>query len=140
MQKNIAIVLFVFVILFMCMITLGVFSHIKEWVYANHVNDKITHIFFASILTLLANFILQPRRIRIFSHEFLLGTLIMLFLFTLDETSQIFLPGREADPLDLAASYTGLLIGTGLFNLWVKRPHGKHRRDSSRSDVHLTAR
>jgi len=125
MRKNIAILLFVMVIFFMWMIMFNVLSEIRNWVYDNQINDKITHIVFAAVLTLLANFIFTPRKIRILSFEVLLGTAIMAALFFLDEFSQWPLPGRDANPLDLVASYSGLLIGSGLFRLLEDHSQGR---------------
>lgn len=145
MRKNIAILLFVMVILFMYMIMFNVLPEIRGWVYDNDINDKITHIVFAAVLTLLANYIFSPRKVRILSFEVLLGTAIMAALFFLDEFLQWPLPGRDANPLDLAASYTGLLAGAGLFHLLQQdHSHGRqanhHAADASKGvhtkDIH----
>jgi len=137
LHKNVAIILLVMVSLFMCMILIGFFSDIKSWVYANHTNDKITHILFAAILTVLASYITYPRKVRLFGLGVNLGAVILFFLFTLDETSQVILPGRDADILDLAASYTGLLIGYVIFFVYervrLSRKHPTLRSEPRKS-------
>ncbi len=105
----------------MCMIMVGIFGDIKDWVYANHINDKITHITFAAVLTFLTSYIVHPRKLCIFNFEIPLGALIMFFLFSFDEVSQVFIPGRDADPFDLLASYAGLAIGYLFFRRWKSR-------------------
>jgi len=127
MRKSVAILIFIMVVIFMCMLIagVGVFGGLKNWVYANSVNDKITHITFAIILTVLANFIFYPRVLRIFSFEIPPGSLLLAALFFLDEASQAILPGRDADLLDLAASYTGLLVGHLIFILWKRSRSAK---------------
>ena len=120
-QKRWAILLFVVILLLMCMIMVGILRDAKDWVYANHVNDKITHITFAAFLTFLASYILYPRKLHIFNFEIPFGALILFFLFSFDEASQVLLPGRDADPFDLLASYTGLVIGYLSFRQWKSR-------------------
>ncbi len=120
-QRRVAVILFMLVFLMMCMVMVGVPRELKRWVYSNNVNDKITHIFFGASFTFLANIILYPRKIRIFSIDLYWGTLIMASLFTLDELSQIPLPGRDANPLDLGASMLGLLIGYLAFYFLIVR-------------------
>ena len=121
MRRGIAIFLFVFVILIIFLITIEVFSDLNDLIYQNLGNDKIAHLFFACILAYLANFILYPRKVQLLSKEFLFGSVLMFFVYSADEISQIFIPGRDADPFDLAASLIGLLIGDWLVHLWERR-------------------
>jgi VanZ family protein len=99
----------------------GPYRPIKNWVYTNHINDKITHFVFAAILTFLAYYILYPQRVRFWSVEIPLGTLILLLILGLEETSQVFIRGRDADPFDLLASWSGLFLGNFLARWWDKR-------------------
>lgn len=119
-QKRLAILLFIGIVLVMFLILLGAgeFRHLKSWIYANHIHDKITHIAFGAILTFLASYILHPRALRFSRYEINLGTFIMFLLVSFDEISQVFLPGRDADPLDLLASYIGVVTGYILYRLW----------------------
>jgi VanZ family protein len=125
MRKLIAAMLFIMVLTFMFLIMIGVFSQLRGWVYANSTNDKLAHIVFAAILTLLANVMTHPRKVRVLSIEVLLGTFLMAAWFFIDEFLQWPMPGRDANPLDLAASYAGLLLGAGVFRLWYKVSHRK---------------
>jgi uncharacterized membrane protein YfcA len=120
-HKRLAVLLFIMITLVMCMIIVGVLGDAKDWVYANHINDKITHIIFAATLTFLASYILHPLKLRISFLEINLGTIIMFSLFTFDEVSQVILPGRDADPFDLLASWTGLALGYLFYKLWSNR-------------------
>ncbi|MEM5774382.1 MAG: hypothetical protein AAGU05_05215 [Anaerolineaceae bacterium] len=129
-QRRIAVILFLLVFMMMCMVIVGIPRDLKRWVYSNNVNDKITHIFFGSTFTFFASAILYPRKLRIFSIDIHLGAVIMGILFTLDEISQIPLPGRDANPLDLAASLFGLLIGYVAFQLMMARRRKRERQTS----------
>jgi len=120
MSKNFAILLFFFVLLIIAMIASGIFDQANDWVYSNHVNDKIAHFIFGSILTFLAYFIFYPHKLRFWFLEIPLGTLILLFVFGIEETSQVFIRGRDADPFDLLASWSGLLLGSLLAVWWNK--------------------
>jgi VanZ family protein len=123
MRRNIAILLFILVILNLCMIPFGrgLYRPVKNWIYANHINDKITHFVFAAILTFLAYYILYPQRVRFWSVEIPLATLILLVILGLEETSQVFIRGRDADPFDLLASWSGLFLGNFLARWWDRR-------------------
>ena len=121
MSRKLAILLFILVIISICSISAGIARPIKNWVYENHINDKITHFFFASLLTFLAYFIFYPRALRLWFVTIPLGTLLLLIIFAVEETSQVFVPGRDADPLDLLASWSGLLLGNYLGVWWKNR-------------------
>ncbi len=121
MRKGTAILLFIMVIFLTMLILVGVFRPVKNWIYGNHINDKITHFLVACILTYLACFIFYPRKVRIFSHSILLGTALMFLLYSLDEVLQVLVPWRDADPFDLLASYAGLIVGNWLVQKWEKK-------------------
>lgn len=119
MRKKIAILLFILVLLNICLVVIGggPFRPIKRWIYTNHINDKIAHFFFAAVLTFLAYYIFYPRRLKLWFLEIPLGTLILLLIFGFEETIQVFVPGRDADPFDLVASWSGLFLGNWLARL-----------------------
>ncbi len=120
MRKGIAVLLFITVIFLIMLVLIGVFRPVKNWIYGNHINDKITHFVIACILTYLAGFIF-PRNIRFFSRSILLGTALMFLLVTFDEVFQALVPGRDADPFDLLASYSGLFVGNWLLRKWERK-------------------
>lgn len=48
------------------------------------------------------------------------------FAFT-DEVHQYFVPGRDADPLDVVADFLGSVVGGAIYVAWL-RVHGRWRR------------
>ena len=82
MRKSIAVALFVLVVLIIFLITIDVFPNLRDWIYQNHINDKIAHLFFACVLTFLANFIFYPKKLQAFSLHIWLGSTVMFFFYS----------------------------------------------------------
>ena len=84
--------------------------------------DKFIHFFMIGALSFLVNRVAVQ-----FSHRENLGrisvmvTVILLVIFTVEEASQIFFPGRTASFSDLAASYAGIVA----FALLARQAGGK---------------
>ena len=72
--------------------------------------DKIGHFVLMGIFSLLVNLVLQARNFQIWKFRYLLGTLIVLVIVTLEEFSQIFVRGRTFDLSDLVFDYLGIII------------------------------
>jgi len=73
--------------------------------------DKVAHIVLLGILSLFVNYFLYPRHICILGKSIFTGTLTVLCFITLEEISQLFIPMRAFDLLDLICSYLGILLG-----------------------------
>ncbi len=72
--------------------------------------DKIGHFLLMGILSLVVNLVLSARTIRIWKLNYLLGSLIVLVIVTVEEISQIFIGGRTFDAGDLVADTAGIII------------------------------
>ncbi len=62
------------------------------------------------IFSLLANLALSVKTIQLWKFKYLLGSLTVLVIVTLEEFSQIFVRGRTFDAGDLIADFAGIFI------------------------------
>jgi len=72
--------------------------------------DKIGHFFLMGIFSLLVNLALSAKTIRLWKFEYLLGSLIVSAIITVEEFSQIFVRGRTFDAGDLIVDFAGVFI------------------------------
>lgn len=72
--------------------------------------DKIGHFFLIGIFSLLVNLALNAKVVRLWFFQYLLGSLIVLVIVTLEEFSQIFIRGRTFDIGDLLCDFAGIFI------------------------------
>ncbi|MBA4122425.1 MAG: VanZ family protein [Acidobacteria bacterium] len=72
--------------------------------------DKIGHFFLMGIFSLLVNLALSAKTIRLWKFKYLLGSLIVSAIVTLEEFSQIFVSGRTFDAGDLTVDFAGIVI------------------------------
>jgi polysaccharide biosynthesis protein VpsQ len=83
--------------------------------------DKIAHFFLMGGFSFLVNLVLQARTFSVRKARFLLGTVIVLTVVTIEEISQIFVAGRSFDYGDLVADYLGILLFGELARLLVRQ-------------------
>jgi hypothetical protein len=72
--------------------------------------DKIGHFILMGTLSFLVNAVLKARTFGVGKFSYLLGSLIVLAIVSLEEFSQIFIAVRSFDLSDLAADYSGIFI------------------------------
>ena len=72
--------------------------------------DKIGHFLLMGMFSFLLNLALKAKTIRLWLFKYLLGSLIVFGLVTLEEFSQIFVRGRTFDLTDLIFDYAGIFI------------------------------
>jgi VanZ family protein len=72
--------------------------------------DKIAHFLLMGMFSLVVNLVLRARTVGFRRFGYLLGSLIVLAIVTVEEFSQIFVRGRSFDWTDLAADYAGIFI------------------------------
>jgi polysaccharide biosynthesis protein VpsQ len=72
--------------------------------------DKLGHIIFIGTLAYLLNYALADRLIKIGNYKILLGCLIIAVTMTIEEFSQMWIPTRTFDLIDLSANYLGVSI------------------------------
>lgn len=72
--------------------------------------DKIGHFLLMGFFSFLLNLALSARSVKLWKFQYLLGSLIVLVVVTIEEVSQIFVRGRTFDWGDLAADFCGIFI------------------------------
>ena len=72
--------------------------------------DKIGHFILMGGFSFLVNLALKAKTFSVWKFKYLLGSLIVLTVVTLEEFSQIFVSGRAFDVGDLAADYLGIFL------------------------------
>lgn len=88
--------------------------------------DKIGHLVLMGVFSFLVNLMLGARSFQIWKIRYLLGSLIVLIIVTLEEVSQIFIRGRSFDLTDLAADYLGIFLFGELARVFHKRGENKN--------------
>jgi len=72
--------------------------------------DKLGHFFLMGMFSLMVNLALSAKTVQIWKLNYLLGSLIVLAVVTIEEVSQIFIRGRTFDAGDLLADAAGIFI------------------------------
>jgi len=70
--------------------------------------DKMGHFILMGVFSFLLNIALSSRRVRLWKVLVLKGSLVVALLVTLEELSQLFVPSRSFDPVDLLFDYAGI--------------------------------
>ena len=79
-------------------------------IYTFPYGDKAGHFILTGLLSLLVNLSLRCRKTRLASRDFLLGSLLVGAVVTIEELSQVFFPTRNASLTDLLSSYLGIWL------------------------------
>jgi polysaccharide biosynthesis protein VpsQ len=103
-------VFFLFIVGIIVANDLGQIQSIINWVNSVPFGDKVGHTIFIGTLAYLLNYALVDRTIKISQYKILLGCIIIAVAITAEEFSQIWIPSRTFDFLDLAANYFGITI------------------------------
>jgi VanZ family protein len=72
--------------------------------------DKLGHFLLMGGFSFLLNMVLNARVVGIGKFRYLLGSVIVLIVVTLEEISQIFVAGRTFDWSDLVFDFTGIFL------------------------------
>jgi len=72
------------------------------------MGDKLVHLIFMGTLAFLLNLTLNVRTCTILGMPMLLGSLIAVGFVTIEEFSQMYIPTRNFDWMDLMANYIGI--------------------------------
>ncbi|WP_041549555.1 VanZ family protein [Chamaesiphon minutus] len=72
--------------------------------------DKCGHLVLIATLTFLLNYALNGRKVKIGRLKILLGGTIVAVAMTVEEISQIWMPLRTFDLIDLSANYLGITL------------------------------
>jgi polysaccharide biosynthesis protein VpsQ len=87
---------------------LGLLKEFFNWVASMPFGDKLGHFGLMGILTFLLNNALNGRMVQIGQVKVLFGCAIVGIAITVEEFSQIWIPSRSFDLVDLAANYLGI--------------------------------
>lgn len=87
----------------------GWFSATFAWV-KSYASDKALHFTLVGTMALLLNLSFNCAAIRPDKRWLMWGTTIMLVVATVEEFSQIFVPKRTFDLLDLSCNYLGIMV------------------------------
>jgi len=88
--------------------------------------DKVGHFFLMGMFSFVVNLALSARTTGVWKLRYMLGSVIVLAIVTVEEFSQIFVRGRTFDAGDLAADAAGILLFGEAARLIVGR-HSKAR-------------
>ena len=72
--------------------------------------DKMGHFLLYGALTLILNLTLNLRQVKIGSHEFLRGSVIILIVTFIDEFTQILNESRSFEWLDMSSNLLGIVL------------------------------
>lgn len=72
--------------------------------------DKLGHFLLMGGFSFLLNMVLDARTFRVWKFRYLLGSVIVLTIVTLEEISQMFVGGRTFDWSDLVFDFLGIFL------------------------------
>jgi len=126
MWKNLALLFFGIILFVLVLAVTGILPILWRLIYGTPGGDKVAHVVFMGTLAYLVNLITFPRRVKLMRKTILLGTVMVIVFVTVEEFSQLFIPGRNFDLFDLAFSYLGIAISVWLFN-YIKKARIKNK-------------
>ena len=91
-----------------------------DFVARHSGSDKLGHLFLIGTLTFTLNYALRARTVPLKCCHVQLGGLIVAAVMTIEEFSQIWIPSRSFDLLDLTANYIGILCAGWLTRRFVR--------------------
>jgi polysaccharide biosynthesis protein VpsQ len=72
--------------------------------------DKLGHFLLMGGFSFLLNLVLDAKTFRLWKFRYLLGSVIVLVIVTLEEISQMFVAGRSFDWGDLVVDFLGIFL------------------------------
>ncbi len=88
----------------------GLARWLFDWVANHQGSDKAGHFLLIGTLAWALNHALRGRLVSLGFVRVQLGGMIIASVMTIEECSQMWIPGREFDLGDLAANYAGILV------------------------------
>ena len=73
--------------------------------------DKTMHFLLMAVFTFLLNGALNNKQLRWAGQQWPAGSLIVALLITLEECSQVFIPSRNFEMMDLVCKHAGIYAG-----------------------------
>jgi glycopeptide antibiotics resistance protein len=75
------------------------------------IDDKSLHFLILALLTVLVNTSLEGKRVCFFQRKWLVGSIFLGCLITFEECTQLFIPSRNFDFMDMVCNYAGIFAG-----------------------------
>ncbi len=76
--------------------------------------DKLAHAGLLGTLTFILNLAFKGKTISFFNKKWLVVSIVIFVIITLEEFSQMFIANRTFDLLDLSANYLGIAVASWL--------------------------
>ena len=128
-----------FTVLWLVFISAVIFCADRHWltpvyrfITAHPGSDKAGHFVLIGGMAFLLNLSLDVRTVRLLGWRWLLGGVLVAGVCTLEEISQIWIPGRTFDLLDLAGDYAGIMFFGWLAKVVVRRRGGSLNLSAAR--------
>jgi VanZ family protein len=115
-RKLAALAFFIFLLAVAYWADSGTMPAPLKFVSAVPNGDRLGHFVLYGILAYLVSAAFPSRWVRVRAWRLPLGAVLAAAMATLEEISQIFIPARTPDLVDLAAGYLGILVATLIFN------------------------
>ncbi len=87
--------------------------------------DKVVHFLLMALFSFLLNGALNNRLLQLGRRRWLLGSFLVALFMTLEECTQLFIPARNFEIMDLVCNYAGIYTGGLLLVLLL--PHHGHQ-------------
>lgn len=94
---------------------------IGKFVQSIPYGDKLIHFILIGTLAYVVNFLMNFRRFSLWNRKWLLGTTLIFIIMTIEEFTQMFIPNRDFELLDLSANYLGIFTATLIIILQDRR-------------------
>lgn len=110
-------------------------SYLLNFVGNVPYGDKIGHFILFGGLAFLVNLSLGARSFCLKRFSYLLGSLIVLLVITIEEFTQIFMRGRTFSWIDLLCGYAGVLFFGEIARIVCQKILAKNNQDKSLESV-----
>ncbi len=119
-MKWLTILFILFMLAIILLADLGTIPAPVKMIYRFPNGDRVGHFILYGILTFLVN-VTFPRQVRIARMDIFYGSMVIAALATLEEFSQLFLPHRTFDLIDLTFTLLGIACADWLVRLLRKQ-------------------
>ena len=112
MKKLPAFIFFIFLLFVAYWADTGTMPSLLKALVSFPNSDRVGHLVLYGVLAYLFSYAFPFRRVRLWRWNLRIGVVIALAFATLEEASQLFIPGRTADLVDLAFGFLGIYLST----------------------------
>jgi VanZ family protein len=101
----------IYAVIFLVILILAYTGNLPSQINQIPYFDKIGHVVLYSVASFVGHRVLQKRHIHPYGLKLPLFPLLFGLFTISEELSQVFSPNRSLDPIDLIASFLGILLG-----------------------------